>query len=509
MRRPPLRESSVAALRAAGTFDYSESIVYCQHTSKQRATTVVRVSHVRALVLNPANPEQQQGRGGERRYIISTTFPTLAMAEKPDVHVMQVREGMPPTTRGGGGGPPPVPASAGANPAGLKDRAPPPPVPPPPAGRLSLSNDAERRSQRMILVTEPGGHDAVETPRGTVKHLISPATRQRYETSAKKADREEKKRKQAEAQKRTAEEEVAAAHTIMFHQLGTGLPWSADGGAKDETVWDKKRIFKVRSPGEGQSAPVYFIKFETGEIVVLKCVHKDESSRIFVGDRLVSFFGIRTPNIRFVVRGSEELQRITESLKRAVDWNNDPHNACDKEDMAAQCLEKLTTGFERYEAVMLMQYVKGVSIDQWLRDHDGPTEHVAKLMRRVGRLVLCDMLIDNSDRFKFPGVWEIGTSNTGNALVTHSGELVAIDHDLKHADRAACDEQNRKVARVLNAYASNGFEKRIDLGKGDPIKHLVESLSTNDGQPFFEGCEAHVRLGMLHGLVIAANCPQM
>ncbi len=439
-----------------------------------------------------AGTRRYTGLGNFRHHISGAptrafASPTSTMAQKSD----GLQEGVPDTR--GGGGPPPVPAAA---------------LPPPGLGNLE-----PHPSQRMLVtpMTNPGENTprAVKTADGRVKIIISPAEQQQHKTMTTKANREEQRRQQAEKQKDAAEKEVAAAHSMMFHRLGTGLPWSANGGAKDETVWDKKRIFKVRSPGEGQSAPVYFIKLETNEIVVFKCVHKGESSRIFVGDRLVNHFGIRTPNLRFVVRGSEELQKITESLKRTVDYNNDPQNATDKEDMAAQCLDKLTTGFDRYEAVMVMQYIKGVSIDEWLRNHDGSSDYVAKLMRRVGRLVLCDMLIDNSDRFKFPGVWEIGMSNTGNALVTHTGELVAIDHDLKHADRAACDEQNRKVARVLNAYASTGFEKQIDLGKGDPIKHLVESLSTIDGQPFFEGCEAHVRLGMLHGVVIAANCPQM
>lgn len=58
-------------------------------------------------------------------------------------------------------------------------------------------------------------------------------------------------------------------------------------------------------------------------------------------------------------------------------------------------------------------------------------------------------------------------------------------------------------------YASNGFESEINLGEGDPIKHLVGSLSPIAGQAYFEGCEAHVRLGMLHGVIITANYPQM
>jgi hypothetical protein len=446
--------------------------------------------------------------------------PTSTMAQKPD----ELQEGIPDTgpepepDTGGASGPPPGPTGAAAPKQGLKPgaRAPPSKVPPlPPTGQTSSLAGMERHPSKkghFTPVTNPGENTPrlVEDPTGQVKCLICPDEKQKLETKARKADREVQARRQMEQQKDAAERALAAAHTMMFHRLGTGLPWSANGGAKDETVWDKKRIFKVRSPGEGRSAPVYFIQFETKEIVVIKCVHKGESSRIFVGDRLVNHFGIRTPNIRFVVRSSEELQKITENLKQTVDRNSDPHNATDKDDMAAHCLEKLTTGFEQYEAVMVMQYINGVSIDEWLRNHDGSSDYVAKLMRRVGRLVLCDMLIDNSDRFMFPGVWGIGESNTGNALVTHTGELIAIDHDLKLlTTRAACDEHNRKVARVLNAYASTGFEKQIDLGKGDPIKHLVESLSTNDGNPFFEGCEAHVRLGMLHGLVIAANCPQM
>ena len=189
------------------------------------------------------------------------------------------------------------------------------------------------------------------------------------------------------------------------------------------------------------------------EQVVFKCVRKGEASRIFVGDRVVSHFGIRTPGFRFVVPGSgPEFHKITESLGRSVELSK--QRATDAQDMAANCLETLAAGFDKYEALMVMQYTKGVRVDEWLRDHDGSVDgcsEVARMFRRVGRLAICDMLIDNSDRFMLPGVWDIHTSNTGNAMVGQNNELLAIDHDLKYADRAACDEQNRKVARILNA----------------------------------------------------------
>lgn len=70
----------------------------------------------------------------------------------------------------------------------------------------------------------------------------------------------------------------------------------------------------------------------------------------------------------------------------------------------------------------------------------------------------------------------------------------------------------------MKEFARGGFEHPISgFGpKKHPTARLVKSLDVNvnegsaaDGQQFFVNCEPHVRLGMLHGVCLVANYPQL
>jgi hypothetical protein len=106
----------------------------------------------------------------------------------------------------------------------------------------------------------------------------------------------------------------------------------------------------------------------------------------------------------------------------------------------------------KYEAIMILQYVKADRVDEFLRDHDETQDSggtVGTIFRRIGRLVIADLLIDNPDRFtlygldsqdrKVSSVWEHDSTNTGNVLVATSGkdQIVALDHDLSKLDAEA------------------------------------------------------------------------
>lgn len=430
-------------------------------------------------------------------------------------------EGTPPTDASAaakGGGPPP----------------PPPGVPPPPSGpghAPDLSNATKHPSFatmcEFLAFDDSDGVTALRLADGTVKELVSPSLKKKADFAQSQATKAKEQKRQALAGKSHAEQELTRLQAVLFTQA-PALQWRKEQGGLDPTVWETKGIEKARRPGEGQSAPVWFVKLGSGEIVVFKCVKKGEASRIFVGDRVVSYFGIRTPNFRFVLPDSPEFESITQALSGAVKANAELGQErgfdADRDDTTESCLDTLTNRFSPYEALMVLQFVKAQRIDDWLRDHDETQDNGAamgRLFRHIGRLVVADMLIDNSDRFKLPSVWGLNASNTGNVMMSGNHEVVAIDHDLKYlATEEACDQQNRRVARLLHAYADSGFEADIDLdGDGDPIKQLVASLDANtiEGmydspgqvQQFFEGCEPHLRLGMLEGVVIVANFPQL
>jgi hypothetical protein len=376
----------------------------------------------------------------------------------------------------------------------------------------------------------------------------SPAAlqRARSETAAEKEQRVK------------AERELTALKSKLFHELGTALPWkSGKHGCLDEGIWTTQGIEDVRSPDEGQSAPVFFVKLGGGGIVVFKCVRKGEASRIFVGDRVVQYFGVKTPNLRFVLPSSTEFTVIVDALQASAAQRQE--RAKDHEDQTERCLKEVTgmsAKETKYEAIMILQYVKADRVDEFLRDHDETQDSggtVGTIFRRIGRLVIADLLIDNPDRFtlygldsqdrKVSSVWEHDSTNTGNVLVATSGkdQIVALDHDLSKLDAEAYvsttdlsdvpigtsgslfrlrqqDQRNRAIARFMNAFARGGFEEPI--GGCAPGKHptarLVRSLDVNvnegsevAGKHFFVGCEPHVRLGMLQGVCLVANFPQL
>ena len=279
-----------------------------------------------------------------------------------------------------------------------------------------------------------------------------------------------------------AEREVTALKTQLFHELGTALPWKR---AMDKDIWETQGIEDVRSPGDGQSAPVFFVKLKGGGVVVFKCVKKGEASRIFVGDRVVQYFGVKTPCLRFVLPSSTEFATIVDALKASADEKQKQKRAKDHEDQTERCLKEVTKMSAKettYEAIMILQYVKADRVDEFLRDHDETQDNgetVGRIFRRIGRLVIADLLIDNADRFTLYGedsqdkkvlsVWEHESTNTGNVLVATSGkeQIVALDHDL----------------RTLNAeaYVSTTDLSDVPMGTSGSFSHSFASGNRTNG----------------------------
>ena len=101
-------------------------------------------------------------------------------------------------------------------------------------------------------------------------------------------------------------------------------------------------------------------------------------------------------------------------------------------------MEALRDGNGLHESLMVMEYIKASPIDikLYTLSDEALSGHVGKLLQHVGRMVICDILIDNQDRFMLPGINDIGSSNTGNALVTENMELCGIDHDVSADTRS-------------------------------------------------------------------------
>ena len=91
---------------------------------------------------------------------------------------------------------------------------------------------------------------------------------------------------------KNAEAQVKELQAKMFFEYSQSLPW---GEVQDcdaaQTIWDTEDIVIARKPSLGH-CPVYFLKLSSNRIVVIKCIERGESARIFLADKIVQYLGV-------------------------------------------------------------------------------------------------------------------------------------------------------------------------------------------------------------------------
>ena len=99
-------------------------------------------------------------------------------------------------------------------------------------------------------------------------------------------------REQVNTLLQNAEAQVKELQAKMFFEYSQSLPW---GEVQDcdaaQTIWDTEDIVIARKPSLGH-CPVYFLKLSSNRIVVIKCIERGESARIFLADKIVQYLGV-------------------------------------------------------------------------------------------------------------------------------------------------------------------------------------------------------------------------
>lgn len=257
---------------------------------------------------------------------------------------------------------------------------------------------------------------------------------------------------------------VPSAHLQVPAGMRTGLDWS--------TV-----TFAQRS-ASGKVGVVFF-QFPGSRVAVAKL--SDGPASELAGSELARLLGIRTPNIGVLSTVHGEGATIVAALRRLRAAGRFEGKWQSPRKFAFVILQELQCG--RSLKDLCHEEAAATPDSTWALETFGPprnpSERGAITLRALGRLVACDVLTHNSDRFFLPGLFQNFSrcGNVANIMFGGDGdgsEPIAIDNAFgaygrEHADNAVRFQQYcASVAKLTSCLISRLRE--VDNGRTPQIR---------------------------------------
>lgn len=232
-----------------------------------------------------------------------------------------------------------------------------------------------------------------------------------------------------------------------------------------DTDWSK--VSHMKTSAGGVSGGVWFVTGPPGsnEHLVVKSVFSAQEECFCA--QFIGVMGVSTPEARFISGKSDEMQKICDMSEKL---EKDEKLDCSR----GTVFRPRTPIHQSKNPCIVMERVQGSTLSEVGKAGSNgvaaykDTVATAKFAQQLGRIFICDRILNNSDRF---GDFDKTTMNLGNIMVNENG-LMAIDtgallpRNNASALEAYQDRLREEVTRLFSSDSSESHKYAEIIAKG-------------------------------------------
>ena len=170
-----------------------------------------------------------------------------------------------------------------------------------------------------------------------------------------------------------------------------------------------------------------------------------------------------------------------------------------------QKLKELDEG--KVECIMVFEYVKGSRLDDAFTAKQPTPAEAEAVFQKVGETLVADLILNNSDRFRLPGVWDSDEGNAGNVMLTTDWKLISIDHEIDDTNESNHAVVNKKMEAFLDdlpAIDRDGFLPQLA-----ELLNALKVTRERLGDELYDAAAQALVQGVVRGVFLVGNYPRL